>query len=341
MPSWLDLLPAALIAWLAVPPLARQAEGLGLVDVPSARSTHTQPVPRVGGIAILLGLAGALALLALRRHPALDAGKAWLPYVFPAVLFFAIGLADDGARLGTRTKFLFQAGVAGGAVLFGLRWSGTASGPFGAIAFGAWTPVLTWLWIVAVVTLVNFVDGIDLITAAIAVVVLGAAAGAGAGPGGGLLYLVTAAAVVGYGFWNVRPARAFPGDSATHMLGFLMATAALDLPGETVALPWAAASAPLLPGVIDVALGLLAKQRRGVPLARAHNQHLYQRLTRIGWSHAAVALRYGLLAMLALLMVTWVAPRYGLGWCLALSALVLLWHVALGLSRTRRIPYSF
>jgi UDP-N-acetylmuramyl pentapeptide phosphotransferase/UDP-N-acetylglucosamine-1-phosphate transferase len=198
---------------------------------------------------------------------------------------------------------------------------------------------MTWLWIVAVVTLVNFVDGIDLITAATAVVVLGAAAGGGTGPGAGLLYILAAAAVVGFGFWNLRPARAFPGDSATHLLGFLLASVALEQPGTTRGLPWAVASAPLLPGVLDVALGLVAKARRGVPLARAHNQHLHQRLTRVGWSHAAVALRYGLLALVALWLVAWVAPHWGLAVCLGLGAVVMLAHLGQGLGRTRGIAY--
>ncbi len=337
----LDTIPAMLIAWLAVPPLARAAGGLGLLDVPEARSTHVQPVPRVGGIAIAIGLAGGIALLIVRGHPALDATGAWVPYLVPAALYFAIGLADDLRGLRPRVKFALQAAAAALAVALGLRWDGTGLGPFGGIEFGALTPFMTWLWFVAVVMLVNFVDGIDLITSAVAVIVLGAAAGGGAGPGEGMLFLLAAAAIVGFGFWNVRPARAFPGDGATHMLGFLFASAAMTLPGETMAVPWPVASAPLLPGVVDVALGLWSKWRHGVPLWRAHNQHLYQRLTRIGWTHAGVALRYGVLAALALLMVVLVAPRWGLGLCLGLSAAVLLWHLGLGLWRTRRIPYRF
>ncbi len=337
----LDLAPALLIAWLAVPPLARTAGRLGLIDVPKDRSTHATPVPRIGGIAIALGLVGAIGILALRGHAALDAGGTWVPYLVPAVLYFAIGLADDRRGLAPGMKFILQGSAAACAVALGLRWDGSPVGPFVAIEFGGLTPVLTWLWFVAVVVLVNFVDGIDLITASVAVIVLGAAAGGGAGPGDGMLYLLAAAAVVGFGYWNLRPARAFPGDAATHLLGFLIATAAMRLPGETTALPWAVASAPLLPGVIDVALGLAAKLRHGVPLWRAHSQHLYQRLTRVGWSHAGVALRYGVLAAAALLMVTVIGPRWGLWACLGLSAPILLWHVGLGLWRTRTIPYRF
>jgi len=341
MPPLVELAPAVLIAWLTVPLIARLAPAVGLVAHPTRRSMHERPVPRIGGVAILLGLAGSLGLVTLRGHGVLDAGGAWVPYLVPAALYFAIGLADDGGRLGIGAKLLLQGAAGACAVALGLRWDGGAWGPFPALEFGPLTPVLTWLWFLAVVTLVNFVDGIDLITAAVAVVVLGAAGGAHAGPGAGLLFLLAAAAVVGYGFWNLRPARAFPGDSATHMLGFLIASAATAGPHGSLALPWAVASAPLLPGVVDVALGLLAKARRGVPPWAAHNQHLHQRLTRVGWSHAAVALRYGVLAGIGLWLVTWVAPRWGLGICLGLAGLVLIAHLGGGLWRTRGLAYRF
>ena len=342
----LDLVPAFLTALAVIPLLVRLAPGLGLLDVPTARSTHAAPVPRVGGIGLFLGMGVGIAVLAARDHGALDAMAAWWPYLLPALCYFAIGLADDRWRLPPRRKFLAQALAAALAVALGLRWAGDALGSFGALAFGAGTPFLTWLWLVAVVILVNFVDGIDLITSLGAIVLLSAAAGAGAGPGDGLLYGLAAAAVLGLVFWNATPARAFPGDAATHLLGFLMGSAALELPGPaglplTRALPWVAASAPLLPGVIDVGLGLLAKARHGIPLSTAHNQHLYQRLTQRGTAHVAVALRYGLLALAALTAVAWFAPRFGLAACCAVSALLLVWHLGGGLSTTRRIPYRF
>jgi UDP-GlcNAc:undecaprenyl-phosphate GlcNAc-1-phosphate transferase len=341
------LVPLAVVA-VVTPFVARSARRLGWVDVPSARSTHAEPVPRVGGIALLLGLAAGLAWFALTDRQVLEVDVRWAPYVFPLILYFLIGLADDLARLRPWVKFLAQAAAAALAVASGLRWDGAALGPFGALTFGPATPFMTWLWLVAVVTLVNFVDGIDLITCAVVVVVLAAAAGGGAGPADGLLYAIAVGAAVGLVVWNVSPAHVFPGDAATHVLGFLVATVACGVPGSggseptwmTHGLPWVAASAPLLPGVIDVAMGLFGKARRGVPLVEAHSDHLYQRLTKIGRSHVRVALRYGVLAFLALLMVTQVAPAWGLGACIGLSALVLLWHLGGGLSATRKVPWG-
>lgn len=335
------------VAAALTPLLARGAPRAGLIDEPTARSTHASPVPRVGGIALLLGLAGGVAWEAMRGHVVLDAAGSWWPYLVPLTVYFGIGLADDRWRLPAPLKFLAQAGAAALAVALGLRWEGAALLPFGALVFGPLTPFMTWLWLVAVVILVNFVDGIDLITCATALVLLAAAAGGGAGPGDGLLYASASGAVLGLVVWNVSPAKVFPGDAGTHLLGFLVATVACGLPGRDAhaawsarGLPWVAASAPLLPGVIDVALGLVGKARRGVPLAAAHSNHLYQRLTKIGRTHVQVALRYGALALVALLMVTRIAPAWNLAPCLGLSLLVLLWHLGGGLHATRAVPWT-
>lgn len=336
-----DLLPAFLVSALGLPVWVRLGARLGWIDQPMARSTHAAPVARVGGLAVALGLASGLVVGFASAHGAFDAGQAWWPYVLPAFLFFGIGVGDDAGVLSARAKFGLQCAAAAVAVALGLRWEGQALEPFGALTFGPAEAFMTWLWIVAVVTLVNLLEGLDLITAATCAVVLGAAAGGGAGPGDGLLYAVALAALLGFVPWNVRPARAFLGDSGTHLLGFLVATAALALPGETHALPWVLASAPLLPGTIDLAWGIVQKGRLRVPLAQAHNQHVSQRLTHAGWSHAAVAVRYGVLGLLALVLAAVVAPRWGLGTCLGLAAGVLLWHLTQAKRAARGIPYRF
>ena len=336
-----DLLAACLACTasaLALPWVAARAGRLGLVDVPQARSTHTRPVPRVGGLALACGLIAGLAGLG---HATLDDADAWTPYLLPALGFLLLGLLDDRLRLRARWKFGVQAALAALAVGLGLRWEGQGLGPFGALTFGGLTPFLSWLWIIAVVTLCNLLDGLDLLTALGAVVVFGAGAGGGAGPGSGSLYLIAGAAVLGFAPWNLKPARAFPGDAATHLLGFLTATLALEVREATVALPWALASAPLLPGTIDVAWGLVQKLRHGAPLAAAHDQHLSQRLARALDSHARVAVRYALLALAGLLLVAWVAPRLGLAAALAAGVALLVAHLGSAYARTRGLSYRF
>jgi UDP-GlcNAc:undecaprenyl-phosphate GlcNAc-1-phosphate transferase len=335
----LAALVAFALALLATGGAARLGGRLGMLDVPSARSSHRAPVPRSGGVGILAALALAAAAFAAFGG-ATGGWAAWAPYAVPAVLYFGVGFADDVRRLGAGRKFLLQAIAAALAVALGLRWGGRELGPFGAMEFGAATPFMTWLWLVAVVIVVNFVDGIDLITAATCAVVLAAGAGGRAGPGEGALFAAAAGATLGFAAWNATPARVFAGDAGTHLLGFLVAATACGAPdagaGAPHGLPWAAVGAPLLPGVLDVGIGIASKWRRGVPLVAAHNDHPYQRLAKAGRSHATVALRYGALAAVGVLLAARVAPDLGLLPCAAASLAILAWH--LGTAVAPRAP---
>lgn len=328
-------------ACLALPLAVRAAGPLRLLDRPTARSSHARAVPRAGGLPLAAGL--AVAALALLGHGEGARLSAWLlPLGAPALGFLLLGLADDRWRLGARPKFLAQAVLAAGAVGLGWRWQGAAAEPFPVLAFGALTPAMTWLWIVAVVTLVNFMDGIDLITCATLVVPLALGAGAGAGALDGAVLAACVGATLALAWGNVTPARTFPGDGATHLLGFLVATLPLGVTaGGAVArpLPWAWAAAPLLPAVLDVALGLAAKRRRGLPWSAAHREHLHQRLTRAGWTHAASALRYGALAALGAVLAVEGFPRLGVAVGGVLAAAVLAWHLATARRRTRDVAW--
>jgi UDP-GlcNAc:undecaprenyl-phosphate/decaprenyl-phosphate GlcNAc-1-phosphate transferase len=303
-------------------------------------------VPRSGGLAIAVALAavgGVAAFAPLPRWQRVDVSEraGWLLWAIPSLGFLALGLADDRLRLRARWKLFWQVVLAVVAVALGFRWGGAGWGPFPALEFGGLTPVMSVLWIVAVVTVVNFLDGIDLLTATTTSVVLAVAAGAGAGPGDGRLDAIALGAVLGFALWNVTPARVFVGDGGTHLLGFLVAATALEYPaGAATALPWPVVGAMVLPGVVDVAAGLVAKRRRGVPLSAAHKDHPYQRWTRLGHAHALVALRYGALVLLAAWVSARLAGEVGAVAAFAAGALVLALHVGAA-SRAPRAPASF
>ena len=338
----MDAAAVALLSFgVAVPGVAvaaRLAPRLRLVDQPEARKSHARAVPRSGGLGLALAvLVGAIAGIAPGGDA--DQARAW---GLPALGFLALGWADDRFGLRARTKLLGQVALAALAVVLGLNWDGDGLGPFPALRFGALSPLMTVLWIVAVVTVVNFLDGIDLLTASTTGVVLAVAAGAGAGPNGGAVYAAGAGAVLGFSFWNVGPARVFIGDAGTHLLGFLVAATALYQHGSnpTPTLPWPVAGAMLLPGIVDVAAGLVAKVRRGVPLSAAHRDHPYQRLTRLGHPHAAVALRYGALVLLAALVAAHGSRSVGAVAAVAFGALVLGLHLVEA-ARAPRAPASY
>jgi UDP-GlcNAc:undecaprenyl-phosphate GlcNAc-1-phosphate transferase len=311
----------------------RAAARAGRLDVPSERSSHAHPVPRTGGFGVAAGFAAG-GVVALAQGRPFEASV-----VTGALLFFAVGAWDDLAGLRAREKALLQVVAASVAALLGLRFHGAAFGVWPALGVGgALAGVAAVLLVFATVNVVNFLDGIDGIASATALVTLAAAAGASRGDGAGLASLAGAAAVVGFAPWNAPPAKTFLGDGGSHLLGFLVAAAACGPPPAGEGAPWPLVGAALVPAALDVAGGLVTKARRGVPLARAHNDHRYQRLVRAGRGHASVALRYATMALALVVAAGPLADRLGPAVALGVAGIAVLLHVAVAARETAGIP---
>ncbi|MFO0933859.1 MAG: hypothetical protein U1E39_14310 [Planctomycetota bacterium] len=346
------LLVGAVVAALVTGVVRWLALRRGVVDEPDpSRRLHTAPVPRLGGVGIAAGLAAALlAAWGLVPEPEdwlLAAARGTLSRVAMVLAAaFAVGLVDDlrprGKGLPAWTKLVAQAGVGALAVFVArARFDGTPWGPWGELPLGGAAEVLTVLWFVAVLNVVNFMDGSDAIVAAMAVVILAAAGGEHPAAAAGTL-LPAAAAAFGFLAWNAPPAKIFMGDGGSHLLGAAIAIApcAVPAPGGQVVVPgapWVLVGAALLPSIVDVAEALLHKVRHRIPMSQAHHDHLYQRLVKATGSHGAVALRYGLLTLAAVLVVGPLAQAAGVPVACAVGAAVLAVHLADGHRRTRGV----
>ena len=173
-----------------------------------------------------------------------------------------------------------------------------------------------------------------------------ATAAAAGDPRAADVFVAGVGAVLGFAAWNAPPSKIILGDGGSHLLGFLVAAGAC-VPAESfagsphdlwAAAPWALVGAALVPSIVDVAEGLVHKVRRGIPLSRPHNDHLYQRLVKAGWSHGASALRYGALAATGVVLAGPVASRVGLAPAIAGGAAVLALHLWTGARTTRGVP---
>jgi Fuc2NAc and GlcNAc transferase len=309
----------------------RRALRAGRLDVPSARSSHAVPVPRNGGAGVAAGFAAGAVAAAVAGAPFPPA------LVLGALLSYAVGALDDRRGLRARTKAALQAAAAVAAVVAGLRFEGRAFGAWPDVLAPALAAPLAAVLVFATANVVNFLDGIDGICSATCLVALAAAAGALGGTASGPA-LAAAAAILGFAPWNAPPARTFLGDGGSHLLGFLVAASACEAGAPAPAAPWPLVGAALLPATIDVAGGLVTKARRGVPLARAHNDHRYQRLVKAGRGHGAVALRYALLSLGLVVAAGPLASHLGAAAALAAAAAALALHVAVAARETRGIP---
>lgn len=305
----------------------------GILDFPNARSSHTTPTPRGGGLGVMAGI-GAGALVA-SVFP-ISAGTLGGILLITA-MFGLIGFADDLFVLDERLKLVAFLTLCGCLVMFTgpVNWLGFN------YEFGVNLPV--WLgfagsilFVFVAVNATNFMDGSDgilaavMIPAGIGLLVSGLVAGALTATLAGALL---AASMAGFIVLNWPPAKLFAGDVGALGGGALYAGGALALAGNGFSGSVWLAPLFILVFLADVLLTLLRRARHGRFSLSAHREHAYQRLIDQGWSHQQIALIYGGLTALIVLsgliaaqMVDGAVPVVFAAWTVILTAL----HISVG-----------
>ena len=305
---------AAAVTYLATPLAAELARVTKATTPVRDRDVHTVPTPRLGGVAMLAGM--AVAMLFASQMPFL-AGVFSRPdqalgVLAGAALVCLLGAADDIWDLDWLTKLVGQVLAAGV-----MAWQGVQliTFPVFGLTIGSsrLSLVATILVVVVCINAVNFVDGLD-----------GLAAGLIAIGGGAFFvytYLLTRdasptdfsnvatlviAILVGVclGFLphNFNPARIFMGDSGAMLLGLLVAAAAIIVTGQVglgaatrrvqfpAFLPIVLPVAVLLLPLLDMAMAVLRRVRAGSSPFKPDRAHMHHRLLELGHSHRRAVL---------------------------------------------------
>ena len=323
---------AALASWLLVGAVIRAAPRLGLVDRPNERSLHRKPTPRGGGIGIVaVFLVGwPVGIVFATGWPEIDVW--WL--VLLGFGIAAVSVADDRSPIPTTLRLVVHVAFAAGAVTT-VGWFNLIHLPgAGIVAFGVLGGGLTFVWILGLTNVTNFMDGADGIAGLQCVVagVAWTAAGLWLGdPSVALGGAVIAGACGGFLFHNWPPAQIFMGDVGSAFLGFMLAMLpVLASLHAVVEAPSAAARLPIFGGLVmwpfiaDGTFTFVRRLLRRENVLQAHRSHLYQRLVLAGWSHARVSLLYGAWAVAMSAVALIHLQRAGQGIASAIVAVVSL-----------------
>lgn len=290
---------AVLLSYLITGFLRRYALAKSLMDIPNGRSSHSIATPRGGGLSIVVVFLGALFYLLWNGSVSTSffAGAAGA-----GIIVAVIGFIDDHGHVAARWRLLGH--------FFAAAWVLFWIGGIPALLFFGMQINLGWLgyvlaalYLVWMLNLYNFMDGIDGIASVEAITVcLGAS----------LLYwvnddissvwapLMLAASVGGFLCWNFPKAKIFMGDAGSSFLGMVLAALSLDGAWAKPEYFWAWC---ILLGVfiVDATFTLVRRLARGDKVYEAHRSHAYQFASRRYGRHLPVTLMVGLINVLWLL----------------------------------------
>lgn len=288
---------AALLAWLLTPASMWLARRVGALDAPGPRRLQTEPVPRLGGLAVL-----APTLVILTAGVAGVAGAPdWAPrgvgvgILVGLVPILAVSVLDDIVQIPALFKFLAHAAGAGIAIGAGVVLPSDVH-LFGLTLSLGWAAVpISFLWLTGVTNAFNLVDGLDglsaglgLISAMSLTVVLLFARD----PALATAVAVLAGSIVGFLPYNLHPARVFLGDSGATAIGYLLAcftlaTTALLSAGLATLIPVLLVGVPIADTLVSIARRALQRLEHGHGnrIHEADSNHIHHRLLALGLSH--------------------------------------------------------
>ncbi len=294
------------------PIVRRFAVMRGLLDYPDDnRRNHITPIPRLGGVGVVVGVSAALLLGAVLAGS--SGGFTLSPFILAlavgSLLLFVTGLVDDIRGVPPIAKLIVQSVAALILWQVGFQIRVLAFPPSYVIPLGVIALPVTLVWIIGVSNAFNLVDGADGLAGGVGIIALVATAlSAVVLHDVPVLWCSVAliGALLGFLRLNFPPARIFLGDSGSLVVGFLLAV--LTVRGMTrpdgalyAIGPIFALSYPLL----DTGMAILRRWLRGDPLSRADGRHIHHQLQLLDMGpRVALLVLYSLSAVVALLGIS-------------------------------------
>lgn len=296
------------VCWALIPLIVRRSIWLGGLQAEKQfHQTHTTPIPRLGGLALAAAFL-LVAVLALIRLRTVDQGRGeWSTILLGGIAMFIVGFCDDLRPMPAKLKLLLQILVAGAVWYDGIGidkfQNPITKTMYDLHGFG---PLITIFWLVAVTNLINLVDGIDGLAGGIGFMLMCLLAYVGWQSGSHFQVIIAvgmAGALLGFLFFNFPPARIYMGDGGAYLVGFLIGVLAISSSHKgTVILALVAPMFALAVPIADVALAILRRGMKGLPIFRPDKKHIHHKIAQFGFSPTrTVLILYGLTLMFLLM----------------------------------------
>jgi UDP-GlcNAc:undecaprenyl-phosphate GlcNAc-1-phosphate transferase len=288
--------------------VVRAAIDARVMDRPNARSAHTVPTPRGGGIGVVTAFMLGIAMLYGFAQFSRIAEPYFRGVILSALVIAVVSFVDDLYNWPFSIKLAAQIGAAVTAIASGLFVSAIGVPFWGVIELDWFGPLFTIGWIVFVTNAMNFIDGLNGLASGVTLIASLFLAAIAVSQGGWFVYfaaMVLAAGIIGFLPFNFPRARIFMGDVGSQFCGFMLAmlgVAAARFANVEMSLLLVPM---LISGVLfDVTFTLIRRLFNGDRITQAHRSHLYQiahragmdawQITLVHWGFAAIG---GVVAM--------------------------------------------
>ena len=313
---WGDIAIAFMLSFITsfvcVPMTIKLAKKVGAIDYPNERRVNVRPIPRIGGIAVIIGFVVAVVFLittmAIQGDLNLEEENMKMKligFLLGAIVLCSAALFDDIKNLKPWMKFLAQLIAAGVVVGFGVRIDS-----FNNIEIPMWASIaITIFWIVGIINAINLIDGLDGLSSGISLISCLCLLIIFATNFSPILSIILVTALAGSitGFlpFNIHPAKTFIGDVGAQFLGYALAVIAIFGVAKTVTL-FVLIAPILILGlpIFDTAFAIIRRLVKGKSIKavfQADRGHLHHRLMDKGFTQKqSVTILYGLSATLGM-----------------------------------------
>lgn len=280
---------AILITLLSIPIIQKVAIKRKLLDMPEPRKVHQVPTPRIGGIALYLGICITSVVL-------WQSNASILTMMIGGSLIFLIGIIDDIINIPPRNKLVFQIIIASLTYLMGLNISFITS-PLGGLLYLNWASFpLTIFWIVGLTNALNIIDGIDGLAAGVAGIsatMLSIVAILNGQYAVACFCLIILGSCLGFLNHNFAPAKIFMGDSGAMLLGYLLAC--ISITGVMKSTTTFSLIVPILMlgiPISDTAYAIIRRLKNNQHVFKADFDHFHHKLLKQGFSVKQISMGF-------------------------------------------------
>lgn len=295
----LPMLLAFLVSYFMTPIAKRFAIKVGAIDVPKDdRRVHTNPIPRMGGLAIYIAFTVSMFIFSDLEF------KKLMGIFLGSTVLVVMGMIDDVKPLRASLKLVIQIIAAMILVYFGFRIEFLTNffQESGYILFDKLSIPITIIWIIGITNTINLVDGLDGLATGIATIAALTLAYVAYSMGNipvAVLTVMLAGSSLGFLPHNFNPASIFMGDTGAYFLGYVLAAISIEgaLKGTTaltVVIPVLALGLP----IFDTTFAIVRRALSGKPIFEADKGHIHHRLLHIGYDQKGAVLILYMISML-------------------------------------------